>query len=271
MHRSEPCLARFTRCRIWCGACTQPTRTPGANTFETVPTYSTRPESSRERRLGRASPSNRSRAYGSSSITSRSCSCANRTSPCRRVADIVAPAGFWNVGITYRNFALRPSRASRSTASASRSSRIPSASTATWWTSAPEAANTGTAPGYVGPSARTASPGSTSTRQSRSSACWPPVVTISSAAPTSVPSSAIRSAIAWRSSSRPSVGPYWSARGPSFAVTSSTSSCSRSAGNALVSGRPPASEITSGRDVIAIRSRIADDRNEPVRCAYRCW
>ena len=30
-------------------------------------------------------------------------------------------------------------------------------------------------------------------------------------------------------------------------------------GNVLVSGRPPASEITSGRAVSAIRSRIAED------------
>ena len=204
-------------------------------------------------------------------MISRSRSCANRTTARRRSADIVTPAGFWKVGMTYRNLAARPSAASRSTASASRSMRIPSASTATWCTSAPAAANTGTAPGYVGPSARIASPGSTSTRQIRSSACCPPVVTISSPAPTSVPSSAIRSTIAWRSSSRPSVGPYCRARGPSLVVTSCTSSDSRSGGKAFVSGRPPASEITSGREVIAIRSRIADDRNEPVRWAYSRW
>ena len=38
-------------------------------------------------------------------------------------------------------------------------------------------------------------------------------------------------------------------------------------GKVEVSGRPPASEITSGRAVIAIRSRIADDRMTLVRCA----
>ncbi len=32
-----------------------------------------------------------------------------------------------------------------------------------------------------------------------------------------------------------------------------------SGGNVEVSGRPPASEITSGRAVIAIRSRMADE------------
>jgi hypothetical protein len=40
-----------------------------------------------------------------------------------------------------------------------------------------------------------------------------------------------------------------------------------SGGNVLVSGRPPASEITSGRAVIAMRSRIADDRIWRVRFA----
>ena len=42
-----------------------------------------------------------------------------------------------------------------------------------------------------------------------------------------------------------------------------------SAGNVLVSGRPPASEMTSGRSVIAIRSRIAEDFITRVRCANR--
>jgi hypothetical protein len=36
-----------------------------------------------------------------------------------------------------------------------------------------------------------------------------------------------------------------------------------------VSGRPPASEITSGRAVIAIRSRIAEERITWVRWAKR--
>ena len=43
--------------------------------------------------------------------------------------------------------------------------------------------------------------------------------------------------------------------------------CSRSAGKARVSGRPPASEITSGRAVTAMRSRMADERSVPVRRA----
>jgi len=41
------------------------------------------------------------------------------------------------------------------------------------------------------------------------------------------------------------------------------------AGKVDVSGRPPASEITSGRAVTAIRSRIAEERITPVRAANR--
>ena len=44
---------------------------------------------------------------------------------------------------------------------------------------------------------------------------------------------------------------------------------SRWAPNVEVSGRPPASEMTSGRSVIAIRSRIADERITVVRAANR--
>ena len=40
-----------------------------------------------------------------------------------------------------------------------------------------------------------------------------------------------------------------------------------SGGKVEVSGRPPASEITSGRAVTAIRSRIADDFMTLVRAA----
>jgi hypothetical protein len=42
-----------------------------------------------------------------------------------------------------------------------------------------------------------------------------------------------------------------------------------SGGKVLVSGSPPASEITSGRAVTAIMSRIADDRITRVREANR--
>jgi hypothetical protein len=42
-----------------------------------------------------------------------------------------------------------------------------------------------------------------------------------------------------------------------------------SGGNVLVSGSPPASEITSGRAVTAIRSRMAEDFMTLVRAANR--
>ena len=58
----------------------------------------------------------------------------------------------------------------------------------------------------------------------------------------------------------PSVGAVLQrARGVRRRPRSPMSAASDSAGNVEVSGRPPASEMTSGRSVIAIRSRIADD------------
>ena len=51
------------------------------------------------------------------------------------------------------------------------------------------------------------------------------------------------------------------------AATCAISAASDSAGNVDVSGRPPASEMTSGRSVIAIRSRIAEDFMTCVRDA----
>ena len=74
-----------------------------------------------------------------------------------------------------------------------------------------------------------------------------------------MPSSAITSTMQALSSSIPSVGPYWSARADASAATRAISAATSSAGNVLVSGSPPASEMTSGRAVIAIRSRIAED------------
>jgi hypothetical protein len=57
----------------------------------------------------------------------------------------------------------------------------------------------------------------------------------------------------------PSVGPYCSARAAPTAAIFDVSAASDSAGNVDVSGSPPASEMTSGRSVIAMRSRIAED------------
>jgi hypothetical protein len=71
----------------------------------------------------------------------------------------------------------------------------------------------------------------------------------------------------------PSVGAYCSARAAPSAAIFAVSAASDSAGNVDVSGSPPASEITSGRSVMAMRSRIAEDFMTFVReansAAYR--
>ena len=56
----------------------------------------------------------------------------------------------------------------------------------------------------------------------------------------------------------PSVGPYWSARAVDSAATWDISFAYSSGAKVVVSGSPPASEITSGRSVKAIISRIAE-------------
>ena len=66
-------------------------------------------------------------------------------------------------------------------------------------------------------------------------------------------------------SSRPSVGPYWSAAALESTATRDISHAKSSAGNVVVSGRPVASEITSGRAVTAIMSRIAEEVMPRVR------
>jgi hypothetical protein len=93
----------------------------------------------------------------------------------------------------------------------------------------------------------------------RSITCWPPVVTIVSSRSSGIPSAAITSAMQSFVSSRPSVGPYWSASAHDSAAMREATAAKVSGGNVLVSGSPPASEITSGRAVTAIRSRMADD------------
>ena len=70
-------------------------------------------------------------------------------------------------------------------------------------------------------------------------------------------------------SASPSVGPYWSAREHDSAATVSISDAYESGGKVEVSGSPPASEITSGCSVSAIRSRIAEDFMTLVRSANR--
>ena len=70
-------------------------------------------------------------------------------------------------------------------------------------------------------------------------------------------------------SSSPSVGPYWSALAQDSDAIRCATAAKVSGGKVLVSGRPPASEITSGRAVSAIRSRIAEDFMTLVREANR--
>ena len=84
-----------------------------------------------------------------------------------------------------------------------------------------------------------------------------------------MPSAAITSAIGSLTSIMPSVGPYCSARAASSTATRDISAAKSSAGKVLVSGSPPASEMTSGRAVTAMRSRIAEDFMTCVRRANR--
>ena len=71
----------------------------------------------------------------------------------------------------------------------------------------------------MGASATITSPGSISVLQTRSITCWPPVVTITFAGSTSVPSAAITSTMQSTVAAIPSVGPYCSARAVDSAAT----------------------------------------------------
>ncbi len=113
------------------------------------------------------------------------------------------------------------------------------------------------------------SPGSISVLVTRSITCWPPVVTTMSPVSTCMPSAAITSAMQSLVSWRPSVGPYWSALAHDSSAIRAVTAAKVAGGNVDVSGRPPASEITSGRAVIAIMSRIAEDVITRVRAANR--
>jgi len=73
--------------------------------------------------------------------------------------------------------------------------------------------------------------------------------------------------IARRTSSSPSVGPYCSAAALESTATRAISAAKSSAGNVVVSGSPPANEITLGCAVTAIRSRIAEEATPRVRRA----
>ena len=84
-----------------------------------------------------------------------------------------------------------------------------------------------------------------------------------------MPSAAMTRPIAALVPAKPSVGPYWSASAEDSCAILVICAANVSGGKVDVSGRPPASEITSGRAVIAIRSRIAEERITRVRCAKR--
>ena len=84
-----------------------------------------------------------------------------------------------------------------------------------------------------------------------------------------MPSAAITSTMQRLVSSKPSVGPYWRASAEDSCAIRVICAAKLSGGKAEVSGSPPASEITSGRAVIAIRSRIAEERITCVRFANR--
>ncbi len=78
-------------------------------------------------------------------------------------------------------------------------------------------------------------------------------------------SAAITSQIAAFIAANPSVGPYWSASAADSCAIRVICAAKVCGGKVEVSGRPPASEITSGLAVIAIRSRIAEERITRVR------
>ena len=80
-----------------------------------------------------------------------------------------------------------------------------------------------------------------------------------------MPSAAITSAMHAFVPASPSVGPYWSARAHDSEAMRAVMAANVSGGKVEVSGSPPASEITSGRAVTAIRSRMAEDFMTRVR------
>src|SRR4051795_6784198 len=105
--------------------------------------------------------------------------------------------------------------------------------------------------------------------QTRSMTCWPPLVTSTSAGSMAMPSAAMTCSMQPATAAMPSVGPYWRARAAFFAARCESSAAIDSGGNVEVSGSPPASEMTSGRSVMAMRSRMADDVMTRVRAAKR--
>ena len=101
-------------------------------------------------------------------------------------------------------------------------------------------------------------------------ACCEPVVTITSCPAPNAGEPAVPGATSARSSSRPSVGPYWSATGPVGArpcqhVVEGT--LHRAVGSDSGAGSPPASESTPGAAATRSRSLISELRTRSVRRA----
>ena len=100
-------------------------------------------------------------------------------------------------------------------------------------------------------------------------ACWPPLVTMMSSTRARAPSWAITSTMRSRSSAIPSVGPYCSDEARWSRATTSMTSSNVARSNASVLGKPPASEMMSGRSDRDIRSRMTDDTIPAAREAKR--
>ena len=86
---------------------------------------------------------------------------------------------------------------------------------------------------------------------------------------TRTPVSDISPTIVERSANLPSLEPYCSAEAPSCFIASRTARSTSSCGTRRTSGIPPESEMTSGRDAAANRSRTADERTPAIAVAYR--
>lgn len=98
--RSAACFANTNRSTTGVGATTQPTRNPGASTFENVPHRMTLPPSpSVASSDGPGSRSYHNSPYGSSSTTPTPAARAQRTSSGRRSGARVVPWGFWKLGM----------------------------------------------------------------------------------------------------------------------------------------------------------------------------
>ena len=94
VQESIVCFAAAIRFTVVRSAIAQPTRRPGRNVFENVPTLTTPVLTASVARSGMFSPRKRSAPYGSSSSTSAPYVAASASSYSRRPYDSVSPVGF---------------------------------------------------------------------------------------------------------------------------------------------------------------------------------